>query len=65
VPPIYPDRLVLPNSIETRLGPLRFSDGLRGDATVEKVYDNIDFMRGVDVFLNTISATSALANVPI
>ena len=28
-----------------------------------KVYDNLDFMRGVDVFLNTLSAASTLANI--
>jgi hypothetical protein len=30
---------------------------------VEKVYDNLDFMRGVDVFLNTMAAASTLANI--
>ena len=28
------------------------------DATVQKAYDNLDFMRGVDTFLNFIPATS-------
>ena len=42
---------------------LKFFDGLPDKATVEKVYDNLDFMRGVDVFLNTMAAASTLANI--
>ena len=42
---------------------MRFFDGLPDKATVEKVYDNLDFIRGVDVFLNTMAAASTLANI--
>jgi hypothetical protein len=42
---------------------LRFFDGLPDADTVRKVYDNLDLVRGVDVFLNTMSAASALANI--
>jgi hypothetical protein len=58
-----PQNITTPDSIETRLGTLRFFDGLPDKATVEKVYDNLDFMRGVDVFLNTLAAASTLANI--
>ncbi|HZO25555.1 MAG TPA: DUF1254 domain-containing protein [Chloroflexota bacterium] len=58
-----PTEITSPDAVETRLGTLRFSDGLPDEATVEKVYDNLDFMRGVDVFLNTMSANSMLANI--
>lgn len=51
------------DAVETRLGNLKFVDRLPDKATVEKVYDNLDFIRGVDVFLNTISAASLRANI--
>lgn len=47
-----------PDKVETRIGTLEFFDGLPSDETVEKVYDNLDFMRGVEAFLNFIPATS-------
>ena len=43
----------MPDSVEKRLRTLKFFDGLPDKDTVEKVYDNLDFMRGVDVFLPT------------
>jgi hypothetical protein len=58
-----PSDITTPDSVETRLGTLKFFDGLPDKATVEKVYDNLDFMRGVDVFLNTMSAASLQANI--
>jgi len=58
-----PSSLSISNSVETRLDTLRFFDGLPDNATVEKVYDNLDFMRGVDVFLNTMQAASLHANI--
>jgi hypothetical protein len=58
-----PAEITTPDSVETSLGTLRFFDGLPDKVTVEKVFDNLDFMRGVAVFLNTTSATSTLANI--
>ena len=58
-----PADITTPDKVETRLGTLSFFDGLPDDATVEKVYDNLDFMRAVEVFLNTTSAASTLANI--
>ena len=57
-----PENITTPDEVETRLGTLKFFDGLPDQATVEKVYDNLDFMRGVEVFLNTLAATSSLAS---
>jgi len=56
-----PVDITTPDKVETRLGTLEFFDGLPDSATVEKVYDNLDFMRGVEVFLNTLAAGSCLA----
>jgi hypothetical protein len=36
-------------------------DGLPDKDTVDKVYDNLDFMRGVEVFLNTMPGASLVA----
>jgi hypothetical protein len=47
-----------PSSVETPIGTLDFFDGVPTDETVEKVYDNLDVMRGVQVFLNTIGGGS-------
>jgi hypothetical protein len=58
-----PPEITTPGTVETRLGTLKFFDGLPDKATVEKVYDNLDFMRGLEVFLNTMAAASTLANV--
>ena len=47
-----------PNSVETFLGTLEFFDGVPTDDTVTKVYDNLDVMRGTQVFLNTLGGAS-------
>jgi len=53
-----PEEIMTPNKVDTRIGKLEFYDGIPTDATLEKVYENLDFIRGVDVFLNFIPATS-------
>ena len=47
-----PQEIIIPAVVETRLGTLKFFDGLPDHATVQKLFDNLDFMRGVEVFLN-------------
>jgi hypothetical protein len=56
-----PPAITIPDSIETRLGTLKFTDGFPDDATVQKVYDNLDFQRGVQAFLTTMPAASLSA----
>lgn len=56
-----PPQITTPDSVETRLGTLRFFDGFPDDATVEKVYDNLDFSRGVQAFLNAMPGASVYA----
>mgnify|MGYP000278917345 CR=1 FL=1 len=53
-----PESIITPDSVETRIGTLGFFDGYPDDATTQLVYDNLDFMRGVEAFLNGIPATS-------
>src|SRR5277367_3547452 len=56
-----PPGITTPDKVETRLGTLKFENGYPDAATVEKVYDNLDFARGVDVFLNSIQGASLVA----
>jgi hypothetical protein len=56
-----PADITTPDSVNTRLGQLKFFDGFPDDATVQKVYDNLDFLRGIDVFLNTCPGASLVA----
>jgi hypothetical protein len=42
-----PPAITTPDTVETRLGTLHFLDGFPDDATIAKVYDNLDFERGV------------------
>src|SRR5262245_25009419 len=56
-----PPAIVMPDSVETRLGTLKFTDGFPDDATVQKIYDNLDFQRGVQAFLTAMPAASLVA----
>jgi hypothetical protein len=51
-----PEYIMTPDKVETRLGTLEFLDGLTSEATSRLVYDNLDFMRGIETFLNGIPA---------
>jgi hypothetical protein len=50
-----------PDRVETRLGLLEFVDGLPTSATTAALYENLDLLRGVEVFLNSIPAASLYA----
>jgi hypothetical protein len=53
-----PERIMTPDKVETRLGTLNFVDGVPTEETTQKVYDHLDFLRGIEVFLNFIPAAS-------
>ena len=53
-----PDFILTPDKVETRIGTLNFFDGIPTKETAKLVYDNLDFLRGVETFLNGIPATS-------
>ena len=53
-----PSSILTPDRVETRLGPLEFFDGYPRADTVERVYDHLDFLRGVRAFLDTIQIAS-------
>jgi hypothetical protein len=56
-----PAEITTPDQVETRLGTLKFKDGFPDQATVDKVYDNLDFQRGVQAFLAGIPGASQVA----
>jgi hypothetical protein len=53
-----PASITTPDVVETSLGTLRFFDGFPDSTTVQKVYDNLDFQRGVQSFLRSLPAAS-------
>ena len=57
-----PESIKTSDTVKTEsLGTLNFFDGMPDEATVKKVYDNLDLYRGVDAFLNGIPAASSYA----
>jgi len=59
--PNVPTKITTPDTVDTRIGTLRFKDGTPDSATAKLAYDQLDFGRGVDAFLKGISATSVYA----
>jgi hypothetical protein len=56
-----PPQITTANKVETRIGTLEFKDGAPSAATAEKVYDSLDYVRGVDAFMNSFPGASAFA----
>lgn len=56
-----PESIVVPDTIETRIGTLEFFDGFPTEETTKKAYDYLDFQRAVDVFLDEMRAASMVA----
>jgi hypothetical protein len=56
-----PAGIEAPAEVKTRLGTLRTKDGFPDKATIEKVYDNLDFQRGVQAVLTAMPAASLSA----
>lgn len=50
-----------PDKVESRLGTLDYKDGVPSPATVQKMYDNLDFMHAVQVYLNAFAGVSTYA----
>jgi len=45
-----PKGIEVPDQLTTRLGTLNFFDGFPDNATVEKIYDNLDYQRAVQAY---------------
>ena len=53
-----PPGIATPDRLDTRLGTLRLFDGVPDEQTAQKVYDNLDFQRGVQAYLSSIQIAS-------
>jgi hypothetical protein len=56
-----PKSIMTPDKVETRIGTLEFFDGFPTEDTARKCFDNLDFLRGVEAFLNGCPAASLVA----
>jgi hypothetical protein len=59
--PAIPPAITTPDKVETQIGKLEFRDGAPTAATAQKVRDSLDYIRGVDAFMNSLSGASAFA----
>ena len=53
-----PESIMTPNDIETRAGTLKYFDGIPTPETAEALYNHLDYIRGVEAFLNGMPAAS-------
>jgi hypothetical protein len=53
--------ITTPDTVETRLGTLEFDDGAPSEETAALLYENLDFMNGVQAFLGAIPGVSLVA----
>ena len=53
-----PDSIMTPDDVETKVGTLEFFDGIPTENTAALLYDHLDYIRGVETFLNGIPAAS-------
>lgn len=53
-----PPGIAIPDRVATRLGTLKFVDGVPDQASSEKIYDNLDFQRAVQAYLLALPAVN-------
>lgn len=53
-----PQKITTPDTVETRIGTLLFHDGVPTPETANSLFDHLDFLRGVEVFLSCVPAAS-------
>ncbi|MBK5395941.1 DUF1254 domain-containing protein [Pseudomonas sp. TH39(2020)] len=59
--PVIPASISTPDKVETRIGALDFKDGMPSKQTIDKVYDNLDFTRAFEAFVNTYQGVNMAA----
>lgn len=57
-PAAIPPALTTPDRVESRLGTLEFKDGAPSKATLDKVYDNLDFTYAFRAFVDNMRGVS-------
>jgi hypothetical protein len=53
-----PESILTPDRIKTKVGTLKFFDGIPTKETASLLFENLDLNRGVETFLNGISASN-------
>ena len=56
-----PKSITTPDRVQSSIGTLEYKDGAPSKETVEKVYDNLDRMHGVEAFANAYQGASTYA----
>lgn len=56
-----PVSITTPNRVETKIGPLLFKDGYPTGDTAAKIRDELDYIHGVESFMNSIQGVSLYA----
>jgi hypothetical protein len=56
-----PTAVTTPSAIDTPMGALEFTDGYPTGETAEKLRDHLDYLHGVETFMNTIPGVSTYA----
>jgi hypothetical protein len=56
--PAIPPSVTTPDKVETRIGTLDFKDGAPSKATLDKVYDGLDFAHAQRAFADTLQGVS-------
>ena len=56
-----PAAITTPDEVETRLGTLRFADGMPSEDTLEKVYDHLDFAHAYEAVMGAMPWVNAHA----
>ena len=53
-----PESIMTPNDLETRVGTFKYFDGIPTQETADAIYNHLDYIRGVESFLNGMPAAS-------
>ncbi len=56
-----PPAITTPSALETALGELKFEDGYPTTETAERLRDHLDYLHGVEAFMNSIQGVSTYA----
>lgn len=56
--PVIPPSITTPDRVESRIGPLEFKNGVPGQSTAAKVYDNLDFTYAYRAFMDNMRGVS-------
>ncbi len=59
--PATPPAISTPDRVNSRIGTLDFRDGAPSQATLDKVYDNLDYTRAFEAFVDTMQGVNAAA----